>query len=74
MLSDYCEREGRDYSEIEKTVQTRFDYMGKGEQVNEIMDYLHNLADIGIELAHGTVVSLGSRRSLEFMAERVLPA
>ncbi|MDA8270958.1 MAG: LLM class F420-dependent oxidoreductase [Actinomycetota bacterium] len=74
VLREHCEREGTDYSAIEKTVQTRFDLGEKGERVNEIIDHLHNLADIGIELAHGTVVGLGSMGPLELMAERVLPA
>ncbi len=74
VLREHCEREGRDYAAIEKTVQTRFDLGLNGERVGETIDHLHELADLGIELAHGTVIDIGSLRPLELMAERVLPA
>ncbi len=74
VLREHCEREGRDYAEIEKTVQTRFDLGPNGERVDETIEHLRSLADLGIDLAHGTVVGVGSLRPLELMAERVLPA
>lgn len=74
VLREHCESEGRDYTTIEKTVQTRFDLGPKGERVNETIDHLLSLADLGIELAHGTLIDVGSMRPLEMMAEKVLPA
>ncbi len=74
VLRQHCERENRDYATIEKTVQTRFDLGPKGERVNETIEHLQALAELGIELAHGTLLDVGSLRPLELMAERVLPA
>ena len=74
VLREHCAREGRDFATIEKTVQTRFDLGPNGERVDETIGHLHALADLGIDLAHGTVVDVGSLRPLELMAERVLPA
>ncbi|NNN19734.1 MAG: LLM class F420-dependent oxidoreductase [Acidimicrobiaceae bacterium] len=74
VLREHCDREGRDFNTIEKTVQTRFDLGLNGERVNETIDHLHALADLGFEIAHGTLVDVGSIRPLEIMAEQVLPA
>lgn len=74
VLREHCDREGRDYDQIEKTVQTRFDLGEDGQRVNQTIEHLHELAALGFDLAHGTVIDVGSLRPLELMAERVLPA
>src|SRR5450631_1168945 len=71
VLREHCSREGRDYSEIEKTVQTRFDLGENGEHVEATIEHLHELAELGIQVAHGTLADVGSLRPLEFMAERI---
>ena len=74
VLREHCEREGRDYDEIEKTVQTRFDLGEHGEHVAQTVEHLHELAELGIQVGHGTVIGAGSLRPLELMAEQVIPA
>ena len=74
VLKQHCEREGRDYNDIEKTVQTRFDLGANGERVEETIEHLHELAALGLQVAHGTVMDVGSLKPLELMIERVLPA
>lgn len=74
VLREPCEREGRDYNSIEKTVQTRFDLGRNGEHVEQTIEHLRALAKLGVDVAHGTVVGVGTMRPLEFMAELVLPA
>jgi F420-dependent oxidoreductase-like protein len=74
VLREHCTAEGRDYAEIEKTVQTRFDLGERGERVQETVEHLRQLAELGVQVAHGTVVDAGSLRSLELMAEQVIPA
>lgn len=74
VLREHCEREGRDYDEIEKTVQTRFDLGEHGERVAQTVEHLHELAELGIQVGHGTVIGAGSLRPLELMAEQVIPA
>ena len=74
VLREHCAREGRDYTEIEKTAQTRFDLGERGEKVNQTIEHLHELAELGIQVAHGTLVGAGSLHPLELMAEQVIPA
>jgi len=74
VLREHCQREGRDYDQIEKTVQTRFDLGQRGEHVDQTIEHLHQLAALGFQVAHGTVADVGSIRPLELMVEQVLPA
>jgi F420-dependent oxidoreductase-like protein len=74
VLREHCEREGRDYDTIEKTVQTRFDLGPDGAHVAQVVDHLHELEALGVQVAHGAVTDAGALRPLEVMAERVIPA
>jgi F420-dependent oxidoreductase-like protein len=74
VLRAHCAAEGRDYAEIEKTVQTRFDLGKNGERVAQTIEHLHELAELGVQVAHGSVTDVGSLRPLELMGEQVIPA
>lgn len=74
VLRDHCDRLGRDYAEIEKTAQVRFDLGPRGERVEQTVEHLHELAELGIEVAHGTLVNVSRPGTIELMAERVIPA
>jgi F420-dependent oxidoreductase-like protein len=74
VLRQHCEREGRNYDDIEKTVQMRFELGPNGERVEAIMERLGELAALGFQVAHGSVIDAGSLRPLEIMAEQVIPA
>jgi F420-dependent oxidoreductase-like protein len=74
VLREHCAAEGRDYDGIEKTAQTRFDLGEHGEKVQQTIEHLHELAELGIQVAHGTVAGAGSPGPLALMAERVIPA
>jgi len=74
VLRAHCAAEGRDYAEIEKTVQTRFDLGKNGERVAQTIEHLHELAELGVQVAHGSVIDVGSLRPLELMGEQVIPA
>jgi F420-dependent oxidoreductase-like protein len=74
VLREHCERLGRDDDEIEKTAQTRFDLGPNGEHVERTIEHLHELADLGIEVAHGTLADVSKPGTLELMGERVIPA
>lgn len=74
VLREHCSREGRDYADIEKTVQLRFDIGEKGERVDETIEHLRHLARLGVQVAHGAVAGAGSLRPLELMAEHIIPA
>ena len=74
VLRDHCERLGRAYDEIEKTAQLRFDLGPRGERVEQTIEHLHELADLGIEVAHGTLANVSRPGPLDLMAEQVIPA
>ena len=74
VLRDHCARLGRDYDEIEKTAQLRFDLGPRGEHVERTIEHLHELADLGIQVAHGALADVSEPGTLELMAERVIPA
>jgi F420-dependent oxidoreductase-like protein len=74
VLRGHCAAEGRDYAAIEKTVQVRYDLGENGERVGQTIEHLHELAELGFTVAHGTLARVGTLRPLELMAERVIPA
>jgi F420-dependent oxidoreductase-like protein len=74
VLRDHCRRLGRNYDEIEKTAQLRFDLGERGENVERTIEHLHELADLGIQVAHGALDNVSQPGTLELMGERVIPA
>jgi F420-dependent oxidoreductase-like protein len=74
VLRGHCAAEGRDYDAIEKTVQVRYDLGENGERVEQTIEHLHELAELGFTVAHGTLARVGTLRPIELMAERVIPA
>jgi len=74
VLRGHCAAEGRDYDAVEKTVQVRYDLGENGERVGQTIEHLHELAELGFTVAHGTLARVGTLRPLELMAERVIPA
>ena len=74
VLRGHCQAEGRDYDTIEKTAQVRFDLGEHGEHVNQVIEHLHEISELGIEVAHGSLIGAGSLRPIDLMAERVIPA
>jgi F420-dependent oxidoreductase-like protein len=74
VLREHCATEGRDYADIEKTVQTRFNLGKNGEHVAQTVEHLHALAELGVQVAHGSLTDVGSLHPLELMAEQVIPA
>ena len=74
VLREHCAAEGRDYDTIEKTVQIRYDLGENGERVEQTIEHLHELSELGFTVAHGTLARVGTLRPLELMAERVIPA
>ncbi len=73
VLREHCEREGRDYNDIEKTVGFRFDVGPRGERVQETIDQLGVLARAGFSVAHGSVSGGGFLGQLQILGERVIP-
>jgi F420-dependent oxidoreductase-like protein len=73
VLRAHCEREGRNYDEIEKTVMYELDPGPNGERCNKIVDELGALAELGFTVAHGAVPNVSAITPVELLGERVIP-
>jgi F420-dependent oxidoreductase-like protein len=74
VLREHCEREGRDYDEIEKTVLFNFDVGPDGERTGELVEQLRDLHRRGFQVAHGRVTDVWKITPLEIIGREVLPA
>jgi F420-dependent oxidoreductase-like protein len=74
VLRQHCAAEGRDYDEIEKTAQTRYDLGENGENVNKVIEHLHAVAELGFTQAHGMLFRVSQPGQLDLFAEKVIPA
>jgi F420-dependent oxidoreductase-like protein len=74
VLREHCANEGRDYDEIEKTAQTRFDLGRNGENITQTIEQLHALAEAGFSVAHGSLINVSIPGQLDLLAEQVIPA
>ncbi|GAA2520404.1 LLM class F420-dependent oxidoreductase [Winogradskya humida] len=73
VLREHCEREGRDYAEIEKTVYYEFDPGPDGERAGAILDDLARIADAGLDTVIGPVTGAHTGTPLDVMGERIIP-
>lgn len=74
VLREHCAAAGRDYDEIEKTAQTRFNLGENGENVQRTIERLHELSELGFTVAHGSLIGVSTARQFDLFAERVIPA
>ncbi|HEU4997541.1 MAG TPA: LLM class F420-dependent oxidoreductase [Lapillicoccus sp.] len=73
VLRAHCEAVGRDYDTIEKTVMSRVDPGPDGENVEDVLTRLQQLAGLGVTHVHSLGLD-GSRLDwLEVIGERVIP-
>jgi F420-dependent oxidoreductase-like protein len=73
VLKEHCQREGRDYADVEKTIAFPFDLGERGENVDTILATLKEMADLGIQTAHGKVVDAGTIEPLKLMGREIIP-
>src|SRR5664279_2440393 len=74
ILRGHCADVGREYDEIEKTVMMPLDPGPKGENVDEILTRLRELAALGIEHTHSSVPNVASITPIEIIGEKIIPA
>jgi F420-dependent oxidoreductase-like protein len=74
VLREHCADLGRDYDEIEKTVMMPIDLGPAGENVERILEQLHELAELGVAHVHGRLQDVSTIAPIELMGERVVPA
>ncbi|MBB5854720.1 LLM class F420-dependent oxidoreductase [Amycolatopsis umgeniensis] len=74
VLKQHCENEGRDYAEITKTVYHTLDIGPKGENTGELNDALGKLAELGVDVALGSIPGLPDLDLIEKIGADVIPA
>jgi F420-dependent oxidoreductase-like protein len=74
VLKKHCDREKRNYDDIEKTMMYRFDPGDRGENVGQLVDQLRPFARMGFTTAIGGVRDVWKITPLEIMAREVIPA
>jgi F420-dependent oxidoreductase-like protein len=73
VLKQHCERLGRDYGSIEKTVMTEIDPGPNGEHVDRVIDKLRRLERLGFETALTNFRGVDRLRGVRILGEQVLP-
>jgi F420-dependent oxidoreductase-like protein len=73
VLREHCEREGRNYDDIEKTVLTVMAPGPNGENAAHIVDHFGQLAEIGVQAAIGAVIGGENLTPLEAIGRDVIP-
>src|SRR5579859_4027205 len=68
VLREHCVNEGRDYDEIEKTAQIRYDLGADGENVTRTIEQMHQIAELGFAQVHGTLIGVSDPRQLDLLA------
>ena len=74
VLREHCEREGRDYDEIEKTVTMNLDPGEKGERVDELIESLRSMAALGFTVGHGGLRNASDLSRFELFKNEIIPA
>jgi F420-dependent oxidoreductase-like protein len=73
VLRRHCADLGRDYDEIEKTLNVRLDPGPNGEHVDAILEELRGYAELGISHVHTSLRDTSNPRVLELYGERIIP-
>ncbi|RKR86288.1 F420-dependent oxidoreductase-like protein [Micromonospora pisi] len=73
VLRRHCDKVGRDYNEITKTVYQLMDVGDNGEKTNELIDELGRLHGLGFAMAIGAVPQLPRADALERLGTDVVP-
>jgi F420-dependent oxidoreductase-like protein len=74
VLREHCEREGREYDDIEKTVVYHFDVGENGERVGAVIEDLRSFARQGFQVVYGRVVNADRITPIEVIGREVIPA
>ncbi len=73
VLRQHCADVGRDYDEITKTVYHVLDVGENGERTQQLIDELGRLADLGVDVAVGSVPTVPRLDALERIGADVIP-
>lgn len=73
VLRGHCEREGRNYDDIEKTVLSVFNVGPNGEETGRVIEQLKEFADAGVQTVIGGLVNVENIKPLEAIGRDVIP-
>jgi F420-dependent oxidoreductase-like protein len=73
VLREHCEREGRNYDDIEKTAYVIMNPGTDGELTGRMVETFGQLADVGIQTVLGAVVGVENITPLEAIGKDVIP-
>ena len=73
VLRGHCEREGRNYDDIEKTVLFVMNPGANGENAGQLVDQFGKLAEAGAQTVIGAVMGVENLKPLEAMGKDVIP-
>jgi F420-dependent oxidoreductase-like protein len=73
VLREHCEREGRNYDDIEKTVITVMNVGPDGSTSGQLVEQLGQLAEAGAQTAIGALVGVENIKPIEAMGSQVIP-
>jgi len=74
VLRAHCEREGRNYNDIEKTVLYVSNPGANGENAGQLLDQIGEFAEIGVQTVIGALVGVENIKPIEAMGRDVIPA
>jgi len=73
VLRGHCEREGRNYDDIEKTVLTVMNAGPDGSQAGQLVDQLGRFAEAGAQGAIGMLIGMDNIKPIDVMGNEVIP-
>jgi len=73
VLRGHCERLGRDYAAVEKTVMTHRVPGADGTGLEKFLARLRELADLGVEHVHSRLPDVQDLRAIELYRDKVIP-
>ncbi len=73
ILRQHCEREGRNYDDIEKTVITVMNVGSDGSQADQLVEQLGRLREAGVQAALGALIGVENITPIEVMGKQVIP-
>jgi len=73
LLRTHCEREGRNYNDIEKTVLTVMNVGPDGSQAGQLVEQLGRFAQAGAQAAFGALIGVENIAPIEAMGRDVIP-
>jgi F420-dependent oxidoreductase-like protein len=73
ILRQHCEREGRDYDDIEKTIITVMNVGPDGSQAGQLIEQLGRFSEVGVQAAIGALIGVENIKPIEIMGRDVIP-